>query len=96
MKRQKSRRLLLQRLQELAAEAKKICPEAEVTFEPEGVEEVDAWLQVVVPDGQDEKVHDALRPLRNAIYEADGFWVGLNVLTQSEVKEVGVLGKERR
>lgn len=94
MKRRK--KLLLQRLDELAKAAKKICPAAEVSFDLHGVEEIDGWLQVIVPDGKEEEVHDSLRPLSDAIHERDGLWIGLRVLERSEVKGLALLGKEQQ
>jgi hypothetical protein len=89
------RRLVRQRLEELAKAAKRICPEAEISFDLNRVEEIDAWLQVIVPDGKEEEVHDALRPLSEAIYERDNLWIGLRILERSEVKEFELAGKER-
>ncbi|MEZ8216825.1 hypothetical protein B0813_000362 [Candidatus Fervidibacteria bacterium JGI MDM2 SSWTFF-3-K9] len=89
------RRLLHQRLEELAKVAKRICPEAEISFDLNRVEEIDAWLQVIVPDGKEEEVHDALRPLSEDIHQRDNLWIGLRILERSEVKDFELAGKER-
>ena len=89
------RRLLHQRLEELAKVAKRICPEAEISFDLNRVEEIDAWLQVIVPDGKEEEVHDALRPLSEDIRQRDNLWIGLRILERSEVKDFELAGKER-
>ncbi len=89
------RKLLRQRLEELAKVVKRICPEAEISFDFNRVEEIDAWLQVIVPDGKEEEVHNVLRPLSEAIHERDNLWIGLRILVRSEVKDFELAGKGR-
>ena len=89
------KKLFHQRLKELARAAKRICPEAEISFDLNRVEEIDAWLQVIVPDGKEEEVHNALRSLSEAIHERDNLWIRLRILERSEVKDFELAGKER-
>jgi hypothetical protein len=95
MRKSKNRRRIIQRLKELAALAKQVCPEANVTIDANGSDEVDGWLIAVVPDGMEEKVRNALRPVRESIYDQDGFWINLSIYERSEVREFELAGKER-
>jgi hypothetical protein len=95
MRKSKNRRRIIQRLKELAVLAKQVCPEANVTIDANGADEVDGWLIAVVPDGTEEKVRNALRPVRESIYDQDGFWINLSIYERSEVKEFELAGKER-
>jgi hypothetical protein len=96
MKKSKSRHRIIQRLKELAAVANQVCPEASVTIDANGVDEVDGWLIAVVPNGMEEKVRNALRPIRERIHNQDGFWINLSIYERSEVKDFELAGKERR
>jgi len=95
MRKPKSQRRIVQRLKELADLAKQVCPEANVTVDANGVDEVDGLLIAVVPDGMEEKVRNALRPIRERIHNQDGFWINLSIYERSEVKDFELAGKER-
>jgi len=95
MRKPKSRRRIVQRLKELADLAKQVCPEANVTTDANGVDEVDGWLIAVVPDGMEEEVRNALRPVRESIHDQDGFWINLSIYERSEVKDFELAGKGR-
>ena len=71
VKAQFSRRRLERLIGELWSLAKDLCPEAVVEVEP-GVDELDAWIEVMVPDEQEEELHDALIRRAQEIFMEEG------------------------
>ncbi len=73
-----SRRRLERLIGELCSLAKDLCPEAVVEIEP-GVEELDAWIEVMVPDEKEEEVHDALIQRAHEVFMEEGYDIGVHV-----------------
>ncbi|MDT7897313.1 MAG: hypothetical protein RRB24_03760 [Armatimonadota bacterium] len=93
MRKPKSRRRIEQHLKKLADLAKRVCPEAEIVTDANGVEEVDGWLIAIVPEGKEEEVRRVLRPVREAILEREGLWLNLSIYERDEVSTLR--GNER-
>jgi hypothetical protein len=79
------RRRLKQRIRELTSLAKELTPEAEViaVLIP-GYEELDAWIDIVVPDDKEEVVSEALSQRREEIFTNDGYHIGLGITERSQ------------
>lgn len=88
MKRQNgrhSRRRLQQHINELASLTKNLAPDAEiVNILIPGYEELDAWIDIVVPDAKEEKVSEALSRRRYEIFSEDDLFIGLGITERSQ------------
>ncbi|MFN3421004.1 MAG: hypothetical protein ACK40X_04680 [Armatimonadota bacterium] len=75
------------RLEKLVAEvvslAKDLCPEAEVYIQIPGYEELDAMIEVVVPDEMVELVDDRLHERTSQIFDEENYWIGVHVVERS-------------
>lgn len=80
-----SKRRLQQHIAELTSLTKNLAPEAEIldVFIP-GYEELDAWIDIVVPDAKEEKVSEALSQRRYEIFSTDDFFIGLGITERSQ------------
>ena len=63
--------------------AKDLCPEAEIRIKIPGYEELDAFIEVVVPDEMVEEVDDRLHELTARIFDEENYWVGVYVVERS-------------
>jgi hypothetical protein len=83
------KRRLKQRVRELTALAKELAPDAEVTevLIP-GYEELDAWIDIVVPDDKEEMVYEALSQRRYEIFTDEGYDIGLGITERSQYEAV--------
>jgi hypothetical protein len=70
---------------ERCALAQDRCPEAAVEVEP-GVDARDAWIEVMVPDEQEEAVHDALIQRAHELFMEEGYALGVHVTERSAHK----------
>ena len=86
VKAQFSRRRVERRIGELCSLAKDLCPEAAVEVDP-GVDELEAWSEVSVPDEQEEAVHDALIQRAHEIFMEEGYDIGVHVTERSAQKK---------
>jgi hypothetical protein len=77
-----SKRRLERYIGELCSLAKELCPEAEIEVEP-GIDELDAWIEVIVPDEKEEDVHDALIQRAHDIFMDEGYDIGVHVTERS-------------
>jgi len=79
------RRRLKRRIRELTSLAKELAPEAEVidVLIP-GYEELDAWIDIVVPDDKEELISDALSQRREEIFTNEGYHIGLGITERSQ------------
>ena len=78
-----SRRRLDRLIGGLCSLAKDLCPEAEIEVEP-GIDELDAWIEVIVPDEKEEEVHDALIQRVHDIFMDEGYDIGVHVTERSD------------
>jgi len=53
-----------------------------------GYEELDAWIDIVVPDEKEEEISDALSQRRSEISFQNGFTIGLGVMERSHYETV--------
>ena len=67
----------------LSALTKELCPEAAIEVEPR-IGELDAWIEVIVPDEDEEEVHDALLERTHEIFMDEGYDIGVHVTERSE------------
>ncbi len=93
MKRNPKARFSKQRLRKLVDEliglAKSLCPEAEVTeIKVPGYEELDAMVEIVVPDSDEEAVHETLSHRAYEIFMDEGYDIGVSVLSRSEYESL--------
>jgi len=74
---------------DLTSLAKDICPQAEIVevLIP-GYEELDAWIDIVVPDEKEEEVSDALSLRRDEIFMNEGYSIGLGITERSHYEAV--------
>ncbi|MEZ8221124.1 hypothetical protein GG496_001294 [Candidatus Fervidibacteria bacterium JGI MDM2 JNZ-1-D12] len=80
-----SKRRLKQLINELIAYAKELCPEAEILeVKIPGYEELDAMVEIVVPDEKYEQVHDAVLHREYEIFMTEGYDIGVHVLSRSD------------
>ncbi len=88
MKRQNgrhSKRRLRQHIDELASLTKNLAPDAEIIdILIPGYEELDAWIDIVVPDAKEEKVSEALSQRRYEIFSEDDLFIGLGITERSQ------------
>jgi hypothetical protein len=84
-----AKRRLKRRIDEFTSLAKNIAPEAEVidVLIP-GYEDLDAWIDIVVPDEKEEEVSEALSQLRDKVLMNDGLYIGLGVTERSQHEAV--------
>jgi hypothetical protein len=74
---------------EFIALAKNIAPDAEIAnVMIPGYEELDAWIDIVVPDEKEEEVSEALSQLRDKVLEHDGLYIGLGITERSQYEAV--------
>jgi len=93
MKRSQKARFSKQRLRKLVDEliglAKSLCPEAEVTeVKVPGYEELDAMVEIVVPDSDEEAVHETLSRWAYEIFMDEGYDIGVSVLSRSDYESL--------
>ncbi|MFN3420155.1 MAG: hypothetical protein ACK40X_00335 [Armatimonadota bacterium] len=80
-----SKRRLKQLINELIDYAKELCPEAEVVgIKIPGHEELDAVVNIVVPDEKYEEVDDAIAHREHEIFMTEGYDIGVRVLSRSD------------
>ncbi len=74
---------------EFTSLAKNTAPDAEiVNVMIPGYEELDAWIDIVIPDENEEEVSEALSQLRDKVLENDGFYIGLGIIERSQYEAV--------
>ena len=74
---------------EFTSFAKNIAPDAEIAnVMIPGYEELDAWLDIVVPDEREEEISDALSELRDKFFDDKGFHIGLGITERSHHEAV--------
>jgi hypothetical protein len=78
-----SRRRLERFVAEVVSLAKDLCPEAEIRVKIPGYEELDAWVEVVVPDEMVEEVSDRLHERTSQIFDEENYWIGVHVFERS-------------
>ncbi len=78
-----SKRRLERFVWELASLAKDLCPEAEIKVRIPGYEELDAWIEVIVPDEMVEEVSDRLYARASQIFDEENYWIGIHVVERS-------------
>jgi hypothetical protein len=82
-----AKRYSWRRLERFVAEvvllAKDLCPEAEIRVKIPGYEELDAWVEVVVPDEMVEEVSDRLHERTSQIFDEENYWIGVHVVERS-------------
>ena len=92
MKRQNgrhSKRRLQQHINELTSLAKNLAPDAEIIdILIPGYEELDAWIDIVVPDEKEEEVSEALSQRRYEIFTEDDYSIGLGITARSQYEAV--------
>ncbi len=84
-----SKRRLQQYINELTSLAKSITPEAEVVeILIPGYEELDAWIDIVVPDDKEEEVSETLSQRRSEISFKEHYHIGLGITERSQYEAV--------
>jgi len=84
-----SKRRLKQLVEELVSLAKKLCPEAEVVeVKILGYEELDAMVDIVVPDSAEEKVYEAASHWAYEVFMSEGYDIGVSVLSCSDYERL--------
>jgi hypothetical protein len=82
-----AKRYSWRRLERFVAEvvslAKDLCPEAEIRVKIPGYEELDAWVEVVVPDEMVEEVSDRLHERTSQIFDEENYWIGVHIVERS-------------
>lgn len=80
-----SKRRLQQRINELTALAKNLAPDTEIldVLVP-GYEDLDAWIDIVVPDEKEEEVSEVLSQRRYEIFTNDDYAIGLGITERSQ------------
>lgn len=78
-----SKRRLERFVWELASLVKDLCPEAEIKVRIPGYEELDAWIEVIVPDEMVEEVSDRLYARASQIFDEENYWIGIHVVERS-------------
>jgi len=82
-------KLSMQRVEKLVndliAYTKQLCPEAEVVeVKIPGHEELDAMVDIVVPDERYEEVHDAVLHREQEIFMNEGYDIAIHILSRSD------------
>jgi len=84
-----SKRRLRQLIDELVGVAKSLCPEAEVVeVKIPGYEELDAMVEIVVPDEKEEEVHEAILHREYEIFMNEGYDIGVHVISRSDYEHL--------
>ncbi|MDZ7289779.1 MAG: hypothetical protein ONB44_06875 [candidate division KSB1 bacterium] len=84
-----SKRRLERLISELTSLAKELAPDAEISnVRIPGYEELDAWIDIVVPDEKEEEVSEALSQLRDKIFMDEGYHIGLGITERSHHEAV--------
>lgn len=84
-----SKRRLRQLINELVGLAKDLCPEAKVVeLRVPGYEELDAMLEIVVPDSDEENVHNSVSRRAYEIFMSEGYDIGVSVLSRSDYERI--------
>ena len=78
-----SRRRLERFVTEIVSLAKDLCPEAEIWIKIPGYEELDAFVEVVVPDEMVEEVSDRLHERTSQIFDEENYLIGVHVVERS-------------
>jgi hypothetical protein len=78
-----SRRRLERFVAEIVSLAKDLCPEAGIRVKIPGYEELDAWVEVVVPDEMVEEVSDRLHKRTSQIFDEENYWIGVHIVERS-------------
>ena len=74
---------------EFTSLAKNVAPNAEIIdIMIPGYEELDAWIDIVVPDEKEEEVSNALSQLREKIFSDKGVHIGLGIFERSHYDAV--------
>lgn len=92
MKRQEGRIVkhrLKEYVNELTALAKSLSPEVEIgeVLIP-GYEELDAWIDIIVPDDREEEISETLSERRSAISYNSGYHIGLGITERSHYEAI--------
>ncbi|MCI0690589.1 hypothetical protein L0337_01130 [candidate division KSB1 bacterium] len=84
-----SKRRLQQHISELTSIAKNLAPDIEITevLIP-GYEDLDAWIDIVVPDEMEEIVSETLSQRRYEIFTEEGYDIGLGITERSQYEAV--------
>lgn len=82
-----SKRRLDRFITELCSLAKDLCPDAEIELQP-GIEELDARIEIVVPDEREEEVSDKLVERSHEIFMDEGYDIGVSVYERSRIEKV--------
>ena len=73
---------------EFTSLAKNLAPDAEILdIMIPGYEELDAWIDIVVPDEREEEISDALSQLRETFFDK-GVHIGLGITERSHYEAV--------
>jgi hypothetical protein len=84
-----SKRRLQHHINELTSLAKELTPEAEITeILIPGYEDLDAWIDIVVPDEKEEIVSETLSQRRYEIFTEEGYDIGLGIIERSQYEAV--------
>ncbi|MCS7265193.1 MAG: hypothetical protein NZ805_10220 [Armatimonadetes bacterium] len=78
-----SRRRLEKFVTEIVSLAKDLCPESEIRIKVPGYEELDAFIDVVVPDEMVEEVSDRLHARASQIFDEENYLIGIHVAERS-------------
>ncbi len=80
-----SKRRLQQHISELTSLARNLAPDAEITevLIP-GYEDLDGWIDIVVPDDKEEIVSETLSQRRYEIFTEEGYDIGLGITERSQ------------
>ena len=86
---QLSKRRLQKYIEELSLLAKSLSPEVEIleTRIP-GYEELDAWIDIVVPDDNEKEISEVLSERRSEISYKSGYHIGLGITERSHYEAV--------
>ncbi len=86
---QHSKRRLQKYIEELTSLAKNMSPEIEIleTRIP-GYEELDAWIDIIVPDENEEEISEILSERRSEISYKSGYHIGLGITERSHYEAV--------
>mgnify|MGYP001774237160 CR=1 FL=1 len=78
-----------QLIDELIGLAKSLCPETEVVeVKIPGYEELDAMVEIVVPDEKEDEVHDAVLHREHEIFMDEGYDIGVHIVSRSDYERL--------
>jgi hypothetical protein len=68
---------------EIVSLAKDLCPDAGIQVKIPGYEELDAFVEVIVPEEMVEEVSDRLHERTSQIFDEENYWIGVHVVERS-------------